>query len=260
MKRLLEVQDISFAYHDGPMIFEHVSFSLEEGQILSIIGPNGAGKSTLLGCLVGQYTPRSGEILIGGAPLRSLPRRKVAQMVGFVPQDQKLTFSYDVRTFVVMGRTPYISTFRVPSKTDYQLADQAIAELGITHLNYRPCTEISGGERQKAAIARVVVQESKVVVLDEPTSALDFGNQMRTLNMIRKLARQGYAIIMTTHNPDHAIMVGGLVAALDQHGTLRVGPVEDIIRSDLLTNMYQVDVRVPYVDEVHRSACLTSLW
>lgn len=259
MSVLLDVKHLGFSYPGGREIFGAVSFSLEAGQVLSIIGPNGAGKSTLLGCLVGQLTPTSGEILAAGRSLHGMSRQEISRFIGYVPQDQDPTFGYDVRTFVVMGRTPYISTFRMPSKTDLRMADEAIAAMGIGHLAARPCTEISGGERQQAAIARVVVQQPRIVVLDEPTSALDFGNQMRALNMVKKLSEQGYAVIMTTHNPDHAIMVGGLVAALDQKGRLSVGPTEQIIRPEPLSDMYRVDVRVPYVDEVGRSACLTML-
>ena len=259
MSKLLEVQHLSFSYPGGRQILHDISFSLGRGEILSIIGPNGAGKSTLLGCLVGQLTAGTGKILADGRPMSSMRRTEIARFIGYVSQHQMPVFGYDVRTFVVMGRTPYVSTFRMPSREDFRLADQAIEEMGITHLANRPCTEISGGERQQAAIARVIVQQPQVVVMDEPTSALDFGNQLRALKMVKGLARDGYGVIMTTHNPDHAMMVGGQVAALDQRGRLSVGPASDIIAPDTLSAMYQVEVKVPYVEEVARSACLTRL-
>lgn len=256
---LLDVEALTFAYPGGEPVLQEVSFSLEAGQILSIIGPNGAGKSTLLHCLIGQLTPTSGRVLVQGCSLNRMPRREIARFIGYVPQDQNPVFGYDVRTFVVMGRTPYISTFRMPSKEDYRRADAAIEEMGIGHLADRPCTEVSGGERQQAAIARVVVQEPRIVILDEPTSALDFGNQVRALHMVERLSEQGYGVIMTTHNPDHAIMVGGKVAALNRQGQLTVGPVTEIISPSRLSEMYQVAVKVPYVEEVERNACLTNL-
>ena len=259
MSKLLEVNHITFSYPGGRTILDDVSFALGEGEILSIIGPNGAGKSTLLGCLVGQLSPDQGQVLAQGKPMEQMSRAEIARFIGYVAQHQSPTFGYDVRTFVVMGRTPYISTFRTPSRQDFRLADAAIDALGITHLAHRPCTEISGGERQQAAIARVVVQRPRVVVMDEPTSALDFGNQLRALRMVKELAGEGYAVIMTTHNPDHAMMVGGQVAALDQRGHLAVGAAETIIQADTLSGMYQVEVQVPYVEVVGRSACLTRL-
>lgn len=259
MSAILEADHISYAYPGGETIFREVSFSLEQGEVLSIIGPNGAGKSTLLGCLVGQMTPKTGQLRLQGRPLAEMTRREIARQIGYVPQHNHPTYGYDVRTYVLMGCTPYISTFRSPSKEEYRLADEAIAAMGIERLMNRPCTEISGGELQQAAIARVLVQKPKIVVLDEPTSALDFGNQMRTLRLVKNLAQQGYGVIMTTHNPDHAMMVGGKVAALDQAGRLTVGPADQIIQPEGLSRMYDVDVKVPYVDAVQRSSCLTRL-
>lgn len=259
MNPILEVEHISFSYPGRSSVFHDVTFSLHKGEILSIIGPNGAGKSTLLGCLVGQTRPSSGQILLNGTPLHQMPRRTIAQQIGYVPQNSTPTFGYDVLTFVVMGCTPYISAFRTPSKEDYSRASAAIEAMGISQLSHRPCTEISGGERQQAAIARVLMQKPSIIVLDEPTSALDFGNQMRTLRMIKQLSVDGYAVIMTTHNPDHAIMVGGQVAALSQDGQLKAGSTSSIIQPERLSHMYGIEVQVPYVDAVARNSCLTRL-
>ena len=107
------------------------------------------------------------------------------------------------------------------------MADAAIEAMGIAHLSGSPCSEISGGERQQASIARVMVQSPRVVMMDEPTSALDFGNQMRVIGMIRRLASEGYAVIMTTHTPDHVIMLNDTVALLDRSGALRVGGTDE---------------------------------
>lgn len=259
MNEILEARQLSYAYPGGKAVFHDVSFTLKKGEILSVIGPNGAGKSTLLGCLVGQLKPDTGDIKLNGKSMEKLNRREIAQYIGYVPQNSNPTYGYDVRTYVVMGCTPYISSFSMPSKADYRAADEAIAAMGIAKLANRPCTEISGGERQQAAIARVLVQKPRVIVLDEPTSALDFGNQMQTLRMVRQLSQQGYAVIMTTHNPDHAIMLGGQVAALNQEGLLQVGTAEQMLRSEELSQMYDVEVQVPYVEAVGRNSCLTRL-
>lgn len=101
--------------------------------------------------------------------------------------------------------------------------DEALNMLGIAHMAHRPYTEISGGERQQVTIAQAIVQQPKIILLDEPTSHLDYGNQMRTIRLIKKLADKGYAIIMTTHMPDHAIILEGKVGVINNHGTMTVG-------------------------------------
>ncbi len=255
----LEIKNGTFAYHGGPTIFHDVSFSIEQGQVFCILGPNGAGKSTLLNCLANLFTLQSGEILLSGKPMHTLSRREVAQWIGYVPQNQDPTYGYTVRDFVVMGRAPYISTMQLPKKADYDKADEALEVMGITHLCDRPYTDISGGERQQATIARVIAQEPKIILMDEPTSSLDFGNQLRTVRMIHALAQRGYAVVMTTHNPDHAIMLDDTVGILDRDGRMVTGRTREVLSEQLLSQVYRVDVKIVHVDEVGRDACLTKM-
>lgn len=255
----LEIKNGAFGYPGGPMIFHDVSFAIEQGQVFCILGPNGAGKSTLLNCLANLYTLGSGEILLDGKPLHALSRREVAQWIGYVPQNQDPTYGYTVRDFVVMGRAPYISTMQLPTQADYDKADEALEVMGIAHLRERPYTDISGGERQQATIARVIAQEPKIILMDEPTSSLDFGNQLRTVRMIRALAQRGYAVVMTTHNPDHAIMLDDTVGILDREGQMVTGRTREVLSEQLLSQVYRVDVKIVHVDAVGRDACLTKM-
>ncbi|GHU49325.1 iron ABC transporter ATP-binding protein [Spirochaetia bacterium] len=257
---VLEVRNAAFSYNrdisDGKPIFTDVSFSLKEGQILSIIGPNGCGKSTLLNCLANLLKLSAGEILLNGRAQRSFKKKEIARIIGYVPQLYTLSFGYSVRDYVVMGRAPYTGVFATPGEKEYEQADTALERMGIAHLAGRPYTEISGGERQQATIARVLVQKPRIIMLDEPTSALDYGNQMRTLELIQELAREGYAIIMTTHTPDHAIMLDDTVALLDRNGGLSVGSTAEIMREDVLKEIYRTNLKLVYVAEVGRTACL----
>lgn len=198
----------------GKKVFQDVSFSLEKGEILTILGPNGAGKSTLLNCLANLYRPDSGRILLNGKPLDSYKVRDVAKIMGYVPQNHVPAYAYSVRDFVVMGRAPYLGTFQQPSEEDYALTDQVLEEMGMSELAFRPYTNISGGERQQAVIARAIVQQSELILFDEPTNHLDYGYQLNMIQMIRRLADKGYSIILTTHMPDHAIILNGKVGVL----------------------------------------------
>ena len=151
-----------------------------------------------------------------------------------------------------MGRTPYIGAFRKPSKMDYRIAEASLKRVGIFHIKDRPYTEISGGERQLALIARVLTQEPKIILFDEPTAHLDYGNQYRIVQMISQLANEGYAVIMTTHNPEHAIILNGKVAILNRNGTFIVGKAADTIDATTLSNLYGLTIKTIYIEEAKR--------
>ena len=253
---MMEVKDLSFSYPNGRKIFSGVNISLEAGEILTILGPNGAGKSTLLNCLANLLKPSSGEIRMDGKNIHAIGLREAAKILGYVPQTHTPAYGYNVRDFVVMGRAPYLGMFQRPSAEDYALADEVMASMNITKLADQPYTEISGGERQQATLARVIVQQPKIIMFDEPMNHLDYGNQLRVVHMIKGLAKRGFAVVMTTHMPDHAILLGGKTAILNQEGRLRCGPMEDMITDEHLQEIYRVDVRVVNVAEAGRKVCV----
>ena len=240
----LEVNNLSFKYLNSRVIFDQVNFELEKGQILSVLGPNGAGKSTLLNCIGNLMTPQKGIIRLNGEAVDKMPPKKVAQRIGYVPQIHIPTYEYTVREFVVMGRTPYLGKMRSPGDADYEQVERALDMVGIKHLIEKPYTQISGGERQLVTIARAIVQEPDFILLDEPTAHLDFGNQIKTMRLVKKLAENGFGIIMTTHNPDQVFYTGGFVALLDRQGKLHCGVPEDILTEPALTQLYQERVCV----------------
>ena len=128
--------------------------------------------------------------------------------------------------------------------------------MNITKLADQPYTEISGGERQQATLARVIVQQPKIIMFDEPTNHLDYGNQLRVVNMIKGLAKRGFAVVMTTHMPDHAILLGGKTAILNRQGNLICGNTDDIITDENLRDIYQVNIRVIEVPEAGSKVCV----
>lgn len=255
---ILEVKNLGYQYYNSRRIFHDVNFQLDKGQVISILGRNGAGKSTLLNCLANLYKPTTGEIFLEGKAMRHLPLNQVSRFIGYVPQAHYPVYAYSVRNFVVMGRTPYIKTFSSPSRSDYEKVDQVLEKLKISHLADKAYTEISGGERQQVTIARALVQEPKVILLDEPTAHLDYGNQIRTVKMIKELSEEGFGVIMTTHNPDHALMMGGLAGVLESDGVLEFGRSEEILTEDRLSELYDVKLRLLHVDELGRDACVAA--
>src|SRR6185436_19391072 len=136
-------------------------------------------------------------------------------------------FAYTVRDFVLMGRTAHVGIFSSPSKKDIEVANRALASLGMAHLAERPITEVSGGERQLALVARALAQEPRLLVLDEPTASLDFGNQVRVLERIAALARTGIAILFSSHDPDHAFLCAQRALLLAEGRALEIGAPGD---------------------------------
>ena len=253
---ILQVKDLSFSYDNQRIIFEKVNFGVKKGEIFSILGRNGAGKSTLLNCVANLFVPKSGEILLNGQPMKKMKLNQVAKVIGYVPQVHNPAYAYTVRDFVVMGRTPYIGALSKPSKSDYEKVDAVLEELGIMKLRDKSYTAISGGERQQVTIARVMVQEPQLILLDEPTAHLDYGNQLRAVKMIKTLAERGFGIIMTTHNPDHAMLLGDTVAVLDKAGHLNVGKAETILTEETLSDLYDIDLKMIYIEQAERKVCV----
>lgn len=253
---ILQVKNLSFHYHNSRAIFHDVNFSVGKGEILSILGTNGAGKSTLLNCIANLYKPAAGEIILNGQPMSKMNLKEVAQVIGYVPQIHTPAYAYTVREFAVMGRTPYIGAFKTPSTEDYRIADEALDRMGISHLRNKPYTEISGGERQQVTIARVLAQQPGLILMDEPTAHLDYGNQYRVVQMIRQLASEGYALIMTTHNPEHAIILNGKVAILNREGVLGVGQAAETLSAETLSNLYGLTIKTIYDEDAKRNVCI----
>lgn len=255
---LVQCDNINFSYDGKRQILNDVSFSIEKGQLVTLLGPNGVGKSTLLNCITGLLKPQGGKVLLDGKDIFSLSRKSIARKIAYVPQKNAVPFDYLVKEFVVMGRTAHLGILTTPSEHDYKLVDDALLKLGITDLADRQINELSGGEQQKACIARALVQEPSLVILDEPTAALDYGNQIKVLNLIKELLNLGFAVIQTTHNPDHCLMLGGLVAILDASGNLEIGKCSDIMTEKKLTNVYNTDLRLVYIKEIERETCVPS--
>jgi iron complex transport system ATP-binding protein len=248
---VLQAQRLAFGF-PGRTVGEGIDFTLAPGEILCLLGPNGGGKTTLIRTLLGLIQPHSGSIYLEKTPLHSMQRISVARSIGYVPQAHAGAFAYSVREMVLMGRTAHMNLFAAPSARDRDAAARAIETLGIGHLAERAFTEISGGERQLALVARALAQEPRVLIMDEPTSSLDFGNQVRVLSHIRQLAAQGIAVLMSSHQPDHALQCADRALLLGEGKAIALGVPRDVINPPSLKRLYGVDVRVVQTaDGVH---------
>lgn len=252
----LSLKGLAFSYDGKKTVFSDIDLEVRPGEAFVVLGANGAGKSTLLNCMGGMLTPTRGTVRVFGRPIETYSTNDLARLMGYVPQISNPTFEYTVRDYVVMGRAPHLGLLDVPGKTEYDKADEVLERMGITHLADKFCSNISGGERQQAQIARVLVQEAKIVLLDEPTNHLDYGNQLRIVKIVDSLVKQGLAVVMTSHNPDHAILLNGTVGLLRRDGTMVHGPAEQIVTEESLRSLYDIDLNLVYIDKLHRTACV----
>jgi len=256
MKKLLEVDYISYGYNGSSPIVKDISFTIEKGELFTILGPNGAGKSTLLNCIAGLFEPTKGQILLDGEDVTKIAPRENAKKIAYVPQSSVHAYGYSVRDYVAMGRAPHLGIFSMPNQDDYKIVDEAINMLEIDHFSNKSYTNISGGERQLANIARAIVQQPELIIFDEPTSALDYGNQLKIMRIVKQLSKQGYSIIMTTHNPDHPILLDGQVGVLNHDGYMKTGSVEEIMKEDILSEIYKTKLRLIHISELDRMVCV----
>jgi iron complex transport system ATP-binding protein len=246
----LDVSDLAFGYRDRE-VGRGVSFGLAGGEVLCLLGPNGGGKTTLFKTILRLLAPRGGRVAVDGEPVGGWSRGRLARVFGYVPQAQLGLFPFTVAETVLMGRTAHIGPFATPSRGDCAIAEEMLAVLGIGHLAERPYTEISGGERQLTLIARALAQQPAILIMDEPTASLDFGNQVRVLGEVEQLARRGIAIMLSTHDPDHAFLCAHRVALLHRGRLARLGPPDEVITRESLREVYGVEVTVT---EVSRAA------
>ncbi|MGH1591880.1 ABC transporter ATP-binding protein [Methylobacterium phyllosphaerae] len=252
---LLQVRDLAFGY-GGRSVGAKVSFDLAAGEVLCLLGPNGGGKTTLFKTLLGLLPAVDGRVSLDGVDLSRLSRTGIARSVAAVPQAHAAFFPFTVREVVVMGRASRLGPFASPGPSDRAAAEVALATLGIGHLADAVYTEISGGERQLALIARALSGEPRLLIMDEPTASLDFGNQARVLGQVRRLARAGIAILFSTHDPGHALLCADRVIALHGGRLAADGPPATTITPALLRLIYGVDVMVAPVPGIAAPVCV----
>jgi len=239
----LEARNLCFSY-GSRAVFRNVGFSLERGELLGLLGPNGSGKTTLFRCVLGLDNGYRGEVLLEGENIRNKNPAEIARLAAYVPQVRHPTFNYTVMDTVLMGTTAGRKEWALPGRRQKAAAEEALAKINMLDFRDRNFRELSGGEQQMALIARALAQQTRILVMDEPTAGLDYGNQIRLLTTISGLSGQGYSILLSTHNPDHAFMFAGRVMALLNNELVAIGTPADVLSSELIHSLYGVKVRL----------------
>jgi iron complex transport system ATP-binding protein len=248
---VLAIDDLAFGY-GARVVGSGVQLSLAPGETLAVLGSNGSGKTTLFRTLLGLLPALSGKVTVNGDDVAHLAPAARAKRLAYVPQQQTTAFAFLVEDAVLMGRAASIGWFAQPAARDRSAAADALARVGIPRLAQRKMTEISGGERQLAMIARALAQGAQILILDEPTANLDYGNKLRVLGELERLRAEGRTILFSTHDPDHALAHADRALLLAEGRPLSLAPVAEALTDETLSALYGVAVRVTEVDGVRR--------
>ncbi len=255
---LWHLSGVSFGYPGtGSEVLHSIGLDLCRGRIYGVLGPNGSGKTTLLDILCGLSKIKSGEISFKKRPLFSFNPKEMAQQVAVVPQDFEMRFEFSVREVVEMGCHARMKHFQGISTTDAALVEDIMKELDIAGLSERPVTALSGGEKQRVATARALVQARDALLLDEATSNLDIYHSLSILDVIRRRAsNQGLCVVAAVHDINLASYFCDEFIFLHKGVIAAQGPPEETLASSLLERIYGVEARVGH-DSFTQRPCVS---
>lgn len=244
----LVARAVSAGYRDRPVL-SSCDFTLRSGEVAAVVGPNGAGKSTLLRVLAGLIRPTSGAVMLDGIDVAALPRGVLGRRIAVVPQVFDTLFPLTVSEIVGLGRTARLGLLGRASAVDAAAVRRALDELELTALAARRIDQLSGGERQRAVLAMALAQEGDVLLLDEPTVHLDPAHQVRTLALVRALARtRGLAVAAVLHDLNLAAAVADRIVVLAEGRIVRDGPPLVALDEELVRSVFGADLAVLRID------------
>lgn len=239
---MIQIQSLSFFYQQAK-ILDRIDLTVREGEILALLGPNGSGKTTLLRCLNKILRPQAGTIHFQGRPLEAIPLPELAKLIGYVPQQETVTFPFTVFEMVLMGRRPHVS-WRLHAR-DLERVQECLHAMHLEHLSHRRVTELSGGERQRVALARVLAQEPLLMLLDEPTSSLDLRHQLEVMETVAILVKeQGLTAVIALHDLNLAARFADQIVLLHRGRHFCGGPPGLVLTQENIRTVYGVEADI----------------
>ncbi|RZU30420.1 ABC transporter ATP-binding protein [Blastococcus saxobsidens] len=239
----VEVVDLSAAHGRIPVL-HGVRLTVAPGGWLAVIGPNGSGKSTLLRSVLG-FHPHEGTVRIDGVPTSGMPRRARARLLAYAPQHPVLPEGVSTSDYVLLGRTPHRPLLAAPRARDREVAAEVMDRLALLPLADRPVTQLSGGEQQRAVLARALAQQPRVLLLDEPTAALDLGHAQQVLDLLDRLRRQdGLTVLSTLHDLTLAGQYADRLTLLSEGRVAAHGTPTEVLTPTALATHYGARAQV----------------
>lgn len=236
----LQVENLRFTI-DSKEILKDISFNIEKGSFVGIIGPNGSGKSTLLKNIYRVYKPSSGKIILDNKELSRMKDKECARSMSVLAQESTSQFDFTVEQIVKMGRYPYKSILENYSKEDIAFVNKMLYKVGLDGYAERSFSSLSGGEKQRALIARALVQDTDLLILDEPTNHLDIGYQIQLMDLIKNLK---VTTISAIHDMNIASMYCDYLLVVKDGEIVKSGTVSEVITSEMLRDVFGVNAHI----------------
>lgn len=236
----LHINELQFR-RGSRVVLESIDLKLRSGSVTAVLGPNGAGKSTLLSCVAGLLAPARGDIELDGVSLHSMPPMQRARRIAFLPQTPEIAWAVDVETLVSLGRIPFQGLSS--EQEDRAAVARAMERTQVTQWSNRVVTTLSGGERARALLARVLAGESDWILADEPFTGLDPSHQFEAAELLRSVADHGGGVILTIHDLTLAARIADRVVILDGGRVVADGPPQTALTPDILHDVYRVDAQ-----------------
>jgi len=241
---VIQVEQLSLGYGER-LVLADLNFQVNPGEFVGILGPNGSGKSTLLHALCGLIIPKRGRIVIKDRRLGDLASRLRAQILAVVPQSSEVRFPFTCLEIVLMGRYPHRQRWGAMTDDDLLWALKSMRRTTTVHLQDRPVTEVSGGERQRVVIARALAQDPEFLLLDEATSSLDVRKKLEIFEILKFLnAAKGLTVICAMHDLNLAALYCDRLMFLKDGGIIQDGPTEEVFIPEVLAQVYQTPMEV----------------
>ncbi len=242
LKPIIEVKNLHFSYKKSQVLLG-ANLQLFKGEVVSLLGPNGCGKSTLIKLIL-KLLHGNGEILLHKKSIKEYSYKEIASHIAYIPQYHHVPFGYSALEMVLMGRVSKLGIFASPSSHDHLIALEALKKVGILDLKDRIFGQLSGGQKQLVLFARAIAQEVDIFIMDEPVSGLDYGNQMRLLEFIDELSREGYTFLKTTHYPDHALLISSRTMVMNGGKIISDGKPGEVITAPMIQDVYGVNAEI----------------
>ena len=235
----INVQHLSYKYPSGKDdVIKNLNLSIKDGTITVLLGLNGCGKTTFIKLLAGLLKADSGEILYADKKVSGLAMKERSKIFAYVPQKTYSADDYFVKDYLTYGFINSLKFYQTPSSEQLDKVQTISERLSITHLLTKKMGQISGGERQIVSIASCLLQDTPIILLDEPTSALDLKNQNIVLSLLREITKEGKTIILSSHNPNHALFLESNVVLMDKGTIIKQGLCKEIIKVEVLKEIY----------------------